>query len=181
MKPQRIIKISKYLSAHLRHKPERIGLEIAVGGWVSVEELLKACGRDGFLITPQELEEVVENNDKKRFSFDSAGTMIRANQGHSISIDLQLKAVQPPEVLYHGTTASTVNAIVQTGVQKMSRHHVHLSQDIATAMIVGKRRGNPVVFEVNAAAMYQDGFEFFCSDNGVWLVDNIPVKYLKLV
>ncbi len=176
----RLVKISKYLSKHLRHQPERIGIKLAPGGWVAVDELLAACKKNRFLISREELNEVVANNDKQRFSFDSTGTLIRANQGHSVEVDLQLKPVVPPNVLYHGTGHKAVESILQTGLNKMSRHHVHLSADIATAKIVGARHGKPVVFTVDTAAMHEAGYIFYCSDNGVWLVDNVPPEYLRL-
>ncbi|HEY9605413.1 MAG TPA: RNA 2'-phosphotransferase [Allocoleopsis sp.] len=179
MNNSRLVKISKYLSKHLRHEPERIGLELAPGGWVSVDELLAACKNHSFPINPAELKEVVANNDKKRFSFDETGTLIRANQGHSVEIDLQLEAVVPPDVLYHGTGHGAVEAILREGLCKMLRHHVHLSTDITTAKKVGMRHGRPVVFTVDAAAMHEAGYTFYCSENGVWLVDNVPPHYLQ--
>lgn len=181
MNDSRLVKISKYLSYHLRHHPDKIGLELAEGGWVSVNELLAACKKDRFSISRDELNQVVESNDKKRFSFDSTGSLIRANQGHSVEIDLQLSPTLPPDVLYHGTGHRAVESILQNGLNKMSRHHVHLSTDIATAKAVGKRHGKPVVFAVDAQAMHRDGYEFYCSDNGVWLVDRIPPDYLKQI
>ncbi len=176
-----LIKISKYLSKHLRHQPERIGIKLEKGGWVTVDELLEACRKNKFPITRTDLEEVVANNDKKRFSFDSTGTKIRANQGHSVEVDLQLLPSVPPDVLYHGTGHKTVEIIMEMGLSKMSRHHVHLSFDNATAKKVGARHGKPVVFEINAAAMYKAGFTFYCSDNGVWLTDSVPVEYLRII
>jgi len=178
MNNSRLVKISKYLSKHLRHQPERIGIQLAPGGWVAVDELLAACKKHQFPINPAELEEVVANNDKKRFSFDSTGTLIRANQGHSIAIDLQLEPTEPPEVLYHGTGHGAVEAILREGLRKMSRHHVHLSKDIVTAKKVGARHGRPVVFEVDSLAMHEAGYTFYCSENGVWLVDGVPPEYL---
>ncbi|MEL7036866.1 MAG: RNA 2'-phosphotransferase [Cyanobacteria bacterium J06592_8] len=178
MNPQRLVKVSKYLSKHLRHQPERLGLKLAAGGWVNIDELLLACKRHQFPLTRAELEEVVTKNDKQRFSFDQTRTQIRANQGHTVEVDLQLEVRIPPDILYHGTVAGTVDAILQSGLLKMSRHHVHLSVDIATARVVGKRKGRPVIFQVNAAEMVEDGFNFYCSENGVWLVEQVPVKYL---
>jgi len=179
MNNSRLVKISKYLSKHLRHKPEEIGITLVEGGWTSVDELLAACQKHGFSITRDQLGEVVAKNDKKRFSFDSTGTLIRANQGHSVEVDLQLTPTLPPDVLYHGTGANSVESILQKGLCKMSRHHVHLSTDITTAKKVGLRHGLPVVFAVNAKVMHKDGYEFYCSENGVWLVDQVPSKYLQ--
>ncbi|QIR36216.1 RNA 2'-phosphotransferase [Tolypothrix sp. PCC 7910] len=181
MKDSRLLKISKFLSKYLRHRPEDIGIKLAPGGWVAISELLTACAKNKFPITRQELQLVVENNDKQRFSFDSTGTLIRANQGHSVEVDLQLEAVVPPDVLYHGTGEKSVELILEAGLRKMSRHHVHLSIDIATAKNVGARHGKPVVFAVDAAAMHQAGYSFYCSDNGVWLVYNVPSEYLRRI
>jgi putative RNA 2'-phosphotransferase len=181
MDNSRLVKISKYLSKHLRHQPERIGIQLAPGGWVNVEELLAACKQYSFPINRIELDEVVAKSDKKRFSFDSTGTLIRANQGHSVKVDLQLEPAIPPELLYHGTGHGAVEAILREGLCKMSRHHVHLSKDIATAKQVGSRHGRPIVFAVDAAAMESDGYTFYCSENGVWLVDAVPPKYLQIL
>lgn len=181
MNNSRLVKISKYLSKHLRHQPEQIGIKLAPGGWVSVDEFLAACKKHSFPINHAELNEVVASNDKKRFSFDSTGTLIRANQGHSIEVDLQLEPAIPPDVLYHGTGHGAVEAILGEGLCKMSRHHVHLSKDIGTAKTVGARHGRPVVFAVDAAAMHEAGYTFYCSENGVWLVDSVPPEYLNQI
>lgn len=178
MDKTRQVKISKYLSKHLRHTPDRLGLSLALGGWVMVDELLSACAAHQFPLTLAELEEVVAKSDKQRFSFDETKTRIRANQGHSVEIDLQLEPQMPPDVLYHGTGEKSVSAIVRSGLLKMSRHHVHLSKDVETAKKVGMRHGRPVIFAVDAAAMHQAGFAFYCSDNGVWLVNEVPPQYL---
>ncbi|MUL36173.1 RNA 2'-phosphotransferase [Gloeocapsopsis dulcis] len=177
----RLIKISKYLSKHLRHQPERLGLKLTLGGWVKVDELLMACAKNAFPISRSELDEVVAKNDKKRFSFDATKTLIRANQGHSVEIDLQLEPAIPPNVLYHGTGHKAVNLIQQHGLNKMSRHHVHLSPDIETARKVGARHGRSVVFAIDTAAMQQAGYTFYCADNGVWLVDSVPTDYLHRI
>ena len=181
MDKSRQVKISKYLSKHLRHTPERLGLTLALGGWVSVDELLAACAAHQFPLTRAELEEVVATCNKQRFSFDDTKTRIRANQGHSVEVDLQLEPQTPPDVLYHGTGEKSVSAILQSGLLKMSRHHVHLSKDIETARKVGMRHGGPAIFGVDAAAMHQAGFTFYCSDNGVWLVDRVPPQYLTII
>jgi putative RNA 2'-phosphotransferase len=171
--------ISKYLSKHLRHEPERLGLTLQPGGWVRVDDLLAACARDHFPITRDQLEEVVTTNDKQRLSFDSTGTRIRANQGHSTRVDLQLAAAVPPALLYHGTGAQHVEAILRDGLLRMARHHVHLSIDVPTATKVGARHGKPVVFEVDAAAMHLAGHTFSVSANGVWLTDAVPPEFLR--
>jgi putative RNA 2'-phosphotransferase len=174
------VKISKYLSKHLRHEPERLGLKLQTGGWVGVDELLEACARNRFPITRAQLEAVVAGSDKQRFAFDESGARIRANQGHSTEVDLQLEPAEPPAVLYHGTAAGNVEAILTDGLKKMARHHVHLSPDVATATKVGARRGRPVVLLVDATAMIRDGHTFYRSANGVWLVDCVPPQYLRV-
>ncbi|MBP0002439.1 MAG: RNA 2'-phosphotransferase [Cyanobacteria bacterium SBC] len=171
----RLVKVSKSLSYYLRHHPEELGLTLEVGGWVSVEKLLAVYP---FSLSREELQEVVDFNDKQRFSFDETGHKIRANQGHSITVDLQLTPTRPPAVLYHGTAAQWVESILDRGLQKMSRHHVHLSKDRSTAYQVGQRHGKPIVFQVNAAIMYDRDFTFYQSKNGVWLVDAVPPEYL---
>lgn len=170
-------RISKYLARHLRHDPQRIGLTLDPGGWVRVEELLRAAGEHGFAITAEELREVVAANDKRRYTIDD--DRIRASQGHSVPVDLGLAVVEPPEVLYHGTVGRFMAAIRQEGLRPMSRHHVHLSPDRQTATRVGARRGVPVVLVVAAGVMHADGHTFLRSDNGVWLVDHVPPGYLR--
>ncbi|MCA1558359.1 MAG: RNA 2'-phosphotransferase [Acidobacteria bacterium] len=179
MDETRLVKVSKYLSKHLRHQPERLGLTLAPGGWVRVYELLAACMAHNFPLTREELDEVVERNDKRRFSFDDTGERIRASQGHSVEVDLQLVAAEPPAVLYHGTARRSAESILRGGLSKMSRHHVHLSSDVETARKVGARHGKPIIFRVDAAAMRGEGFEFYVSDNGVWLVESVPPEYLS--
>ena len=179
MEDWRVRRLSKYLSKHLRHRPERLGVELGPGGWVEVDALLEACARQLFPISRAELEEVVERNDKRRFAFDPSGTLIRAQQGHSVPVDLLLKPAEPPPVLYHGTPESNLEAILRGGLQSMGRHHVHLSPDEATAAVVGRRRGRPVVLTVDAYAMQRDGWEFYRSGNGVWLVEHVPPRYLS--
>lgn len=176
-----LTKISKYLSKHLRHQPEKLGLVLGSGGWVEVDKLLEASRRAGFPITREELEEVVATNNKQRFSFDHTGQLIRANQGHSVEVDLQLESVEPPDTLYHGTGQKNLEAILQTGLKKMSRHHVHLSIDKKTARIVGSRHGRPIIFRVDSAVMKREGYIFYRSENGVWLTEKVPVKYLDIV
>lgn len=181
MDDRRLVKVSTYLTKHLRHRPERLGLQLEPGGWVQVDNLLEACRQASFELSPEELVEVVERNDKRRFSFDAAGTRIRANQGHSIAIDLQLEPVQPPTVLYHGTGESAVAWILKQGLQPMGRHHVHLSNDTGTAIKVGARHGRPKVLQIDARRMHLDGGVFFRTDNDVWLTDHVPVEYLHVL
>lgn len=175
------IRVSKFLSKHLRHEPEQLGLLLAPGGWVEVAVLLRACAEHRFPLTRAELEAVVARSDKQRFSFDATGARIRANQGHSTDVDLQLAPCPPPEVLFHGTGAGVVAAILAGGLQKMARHHVHMSSDVATARKVGMRHGRPRVFEIASGPMHRDGLVFFCSANGVWLVETVPPRYLHLL
>ncbi len=141
--------------------------------------MLAACARDNFPISRDQLEEVVAGNDKQRFAFDPTGTLIRANQGHSTAVDLQLEPAVPPPLLYHGTGAQHVETIRRDGLKRMARHHVHLSIDVPTATKVGARHGKPVVFEVDAAAMHAAGYTFSVSANGVWLTDAVPPEYLR--
>lgn len=180
MDETRLVHASKFLSKHLRHAPARIGLTLEPGGWVTVDTLLAACARAGMPLTRAELDEVVERNNKRRFAYDATGARIRANQGHSVAVDLQLAPQTPPDVLYHGTGEGAVEAIRREGLKKMRRHHVHLSPDVQTALVVGRRHGRPVVFAVDAAAMARDGFTFYRSENGVWLVDAVPPHYLTI-
>ncbi|HEV2237138.1 MAG TPA: RNA 2'-phosphotransferase [Ktedonobacterales bacterium] len=179
MDEARLVRTSKFLSKHLRHQPERIGLRLEDGGWVAVEALLAACARHQMPITRAELDEVVARNNKQRFAFDASGTRIRASQGHSVTVNLGLEPATPPAVLYHGTGAGSVPAIERAGLLKMRRQHVHLSADIATARTVGARHGVPVIFLVDTAAMARDSYVFYRSANGVWLVDHVPPAYLR--
>ena len=171
--------LSKYLSKYLRHRPEELGLALMPGGWVEVDALLAASAQRGISISRGELEEVVTRNDKKRFAFDESGTLIRAQQGHSATVDLELEPARPPEVLYHGTPERNLVAITRDGLLKMYRHHVHLSPDEATARAVGARRGRPVVLAVHAEKMHRDRYVFYRSGNGVWLVEYVSPRYLS--
>src|ERR1700730_3973958 len=175
---RRLVTISKFLAKHLRHAPDALGLTLQPGGWVSVEDLLAASERAGFTITYDELIECVETNDKKRFSFDGTGDLIRANQGHSVEVDLQLEEKEPPPVLYHGTVERFLASIRAEGLKKGKRHHVHLSKDVETARKIGARRGKPVILQVDAGRMHAQGFKFFLSVNGVWLTDSVPAAFL---
>lgn len=175
-----MIKISKFLSKHLRHDPGALGLTLQPGGWVNVDELLAACAQKRFHLRREELEEIVAGNSKQRFAFDETRARIRANQGHSVVVDLGLSPAQPPDVLYHGTGHGAVDVIGREGLKRMRRHHVHLSADVETARSVGARHGRPVVFTVDARAMHAADHVFFRSENGVWLVDEVPPVFLRL-
>ncbi|MER6168859.1 RNA 2'-phosphotransferase [Streptomyces violaceorubidus] len=177
MQQERSVKVSKYLSKHLRHQPERIGLTLDKGGWVEIDALIAAAAAHGFRFTREELDHVVDTNDKRRFAVE--GTRIRASQGHSVNVDLQLPVAAPPPYLYHGTVARHLEAIRAEGLRPMNRHAVHLSPDRETATRVGARRGKPVVLAVDAAAMHRDGHVFHVSANGVWLTQHVPSRYLR--
>lgn len=181
MHPKRAVHVSKYLSRHLRHAPADLGLTLEPGGWVAITDLLAATAQNGFPITIDELLTIVTGSDKQRFAIDETGTRIRANQGHSVEVDLELTPSPPPEVLYHGTGAQNRDSILATGLDRRARHHVHLSADIETAVKVGKRHGRPLVFTVAAGTMHTDGYAFFVSANGVWLVDAVPPQYLQIL
>ncbi|GGZ04767.1 RNA 2'-phosphotransferase [Streptomyces nitrosporeus] len=176
MDERRTVKVSKYLSRHLRHQPQRIGITLDAQGWVPVEELLRACAREGFPVSRAELDHVVAANDKQRFTVD--GDRIRAAQGHTVTVDLGLPPARPPEYLYHGTVGRALTAIRAEGLRPMARHHVHLSPDRGTATRVGARRGVPVVLTVRAGAMHRAGHVFRVSANGVWLTDGVPPAFL---
>lgn len=170
--------ISKFLSLVLRHSPETINLKLDENGWADVEELISKCSQKGNKLDFELLDYVVESNDKKRFAFNENKTKIRASQGHSISVELNLEETEPLEYLYHGTVGKFLENIKKEGLQKMSRQHVHLSKDRETATKVGSRRGVPQILTVRSCAMHRDGFKFYLSDNNVWLTDEVPVKYI---
>lgn len=169
---------SKFLSLVLRHKPETIGITMDPNGWVKVDELIEKCNRNNFFLDFNLLEQIVYTNDKKRFSFSNDLQNIRANQGHSVDIDLALEAKTAPALLYHGTVEKFMDSIKAKGLLKMSRQHVHLSQDVETATKVGSRRGKPVILEIDAARMQAEGFVFYQSENGLWLCDEVPVRFI---
>ncbi len=171
-------KISKFLSLILRHKPQEIDLELDENGWANTKELISKMVSAGKKMDMETLEIVVENNDKQRFTFNDDKSKIRANQGHSIKIDLNYSEQEPPDFLYHGTAKKFLDSILKEGLKKQKRHHVHLSSDVEIANSVGKRHGAPVVLKIPAKQMYEAGFVFYKSKNGVWLTDNVPVEYI---
>ena len=179
MHPSELKSLSKFLSLILRHEPERIGLALDDAGWAGIGTLLEKAAASGRPMTREQLEAVVETSDKKRFAISEDGQHIRANQGHSIDVDLGLLPAAPPEVLYHGTATRFLEAILATGLDKRQRHHVHLTNDPATARSVGQRYGVVVVLTVDAARMHAEGHTFFRSENGVWLTDVVPARYLS--
>jgi putative RNA 2'-phosphotransferase len=175
------IRASKLLSLVLRHDPGRIGIELDANGWVAVPTLLSALDAHGSTLTRERLASIVASSDKQRFALDVAADRIRANQGHSVDVDLGLSGSAPPAQLYHGTPARNLDSILSTGLDRRARHAVHLSPDVETARRVGARRGEHVVLVVDAAAMHADGHGFSVSDNGVWLVESVPARYLTVL
>jgi len=173
-------KISKFLSLVLRHRPETIELSLDQHGWADVDELLEKMANHNRKITLNALRYVVENNDKQRYAFNDKYTKIRANQGHSINIQLNLSPQTPPETLYHGTATRFLGSIFQKGLIKGKRQHVHLSSDIETATKVGKRHGKLVILLVHSGKMHEAGYNFYLSKNKVWLTDHIPPKYFEM-
>lgn len=170
-------KTSKYISLILRHQPEVIGITLDEHGWADTEALIEGVNRT-HPITREILEEIVRTDEKQRYSFNEDHTRIRANQGHSIPVDVELREEEPPEILYHGTGEKFTASIESQGLIPKSRLYVHLSKDRETAVRVGQRHGKPVVYAVDAGTMYRDGHPFYLSANGVWLVKKVPVQYL---
>jgi putative RNA 2'-phosphotransferase len=178
MDNKRMVKISKFLSLVLRHKPEVIGLTIDENGWADVRQLMK---KSTISFDFNELKYVVDSNDKKRFVFSSDFCEIRAAQGHSIDVDLDLKEIIPNDIVYHGTSTDRVSSILKSGINKGKRHAVHLSKDENTAGNVGKRHGKLVILSIDAKKMIIDGHHFFESDNGVILIDFVPSEYITVL
>ena len=166
---------SKFLSLILRHKPQIVGIELDEHGWADVDELICRVKN----LDRAKLEQIVSTDEKQRYSFSADKKLIRANQGHSIPVDVELEELEPPEILYHGTSESFGSSIIAQGLLKMSRLYVHLSGDIQTAEKVGRRHGKPKIFLVESGKMFFDGYKFFRSVNGVWLTEHVPAKYLK--
>lgn len=177
MENSNLKKLSVFISLILRHKPEEIGISLDEHGWADVGELVTGISRTGREMDIQTLEEIVRTDEKGRYRFNEEHTLIRANQGHSIPVDVELESRQPPEVLYHGTAERFLDSIKEEGLKPMSRLYVHLSRDAETAVKVGNRHGRPVVLLVRAGEMWRDGYEFYLSENGVWLTKRVPVEY----
>ena len=171
-------KTSKFISLILRHKPETIGISLDEHGWANVAELIKGISKTQYIDMAM-LEEIVDTDNKQRYSFNEDKTLIRANQGHSIPVDVELPEKQPPVILYHGTGEKYVSSIDEQGLISKSRLYVHLSKDEQTAKAVGSRHGKPVIYEIQAGRMYAEGYAFYLSVNGVWLTKSVPAKYLK--
>lgn len=174
----RLESTSKFLSLILRHQPEAIGLSLDAEGWADVSELIELTNKHGRQLDLDLLKELVETNSKKRFSFSGDLSKIRANQGHSVSVDLGLRPATPPDVLYHGTATRFLESIREHGLRPGSRQHVHLSKDVETAVSVGKRHGKPVVLIIDAKEMHDAGHEFYLSENGVWLTKSVPTSFI---
>lgn len=172
-------KLSVFISLALRHKPDVAGIDLDEHGWANVNELIDGINNTGRKIDIEVLEEIVKTDNKQRYSFNKDKTLIRANQGHSISVDVELKEQEPPEFLYHGTADRFIKAIMIEGLKPMSRLYVHLSKDVETANKVGKRHGKPVILKIHSGRMCQEGIKFYLSENGVWLTKKVDAKYIE--
>lgn len=176
----RLVRAGRFISKILRHKPEIIGITLDEHGWANVDELIAGVNRT-LPMDMETLEEIVRTNNKQRYSFNEDKTLIRANQGHSVPVDVELTQAEPPEILYHGTAERFTAAIDAEGLRPMSRLYVHLSKDAETAANVGSRHGKPVVYEVLAGEMHRRGVIFFLSVNGVWLTKEVPEEFLRRI
>ena len=174
-----LTRVSCFISLLLRHKPEVAGLSLDEHGWADVNELIRCVSEHKQPLTMEELEYIVDTDNKERYSFNEDKSLIKANQGHSIPVDVELEEVVPPDVLWHGTAEKYIDSIGEIGIIPKSRLYVHLSADYETAVNVGSRHGTPVVLQVNTAEMSKDGYKFFLSKNGVWLTKTVPARYLK--
>lgn len=173
--------LGKFISLVLRHKPETIGISLDEHGWARVGELLSGLRKAGQKIDMEILEEIVALDNKQRYSFNEDKTLIRANQGHSIQVDVELSEQEPPEFLYHGTAERFLEDIRREGLKPMNRLYVHLSKDMRTAQQVGKRHGRPAILKVHSRKMYLEGIKFYLSENGVWLTGKVDSRYFELV
>jgi putative RNA 2'-phosphotransferase len=172
-----LVRMSKFLSLVLRHKPETVGITLDDAGWVDIDKLLACLAQHGKFCPRHMFDEIVAKNEKKRFTVE--GNRVRAAQGHSVDVDLGYKPVEPPELLYHGTIFTALDGIKQFGLKSQSRQHVHLSADTQTAETVGSRRGKPVIVVVRAQEAHKAGVKFYLADNNVWLADAVPYKFLN--
>ena len=179
MTEKEIIRTSKFLSLILRHEPQRVGLALDPAGWVDVRDLLEAVNRNGVALSLEQLRHVAATSEKQRFAFSDDESRIRANQGHSVEVDLQYPPKQPPEILYHGTATRFLDGIRKEGLQKRQRHDVHLSTETGAALQVGARYGKPVLLAIRAGDMHRAGLVLRCSANGVWLVDQVPPEFIQ--
>ena len=179
MNTQNTTRLSKFLSLILRHKPQLIGLELDTQGWADTDDLLNKCNQFGKKLDKETLLHIVASDNKKRYSFNEDGSKIRASQGHSIKVELGYVPQIPPKFLYHGTATRFVDSIMEKGLIKGNRHHVHLSAEQETAIKVGSRHGKPIVLIIKAQEMQEGGQQFFRSENGVWLTEHVPARFIE--
>jgi len=176
---KKLVHISKFLSMILRHRPEEAGIVLDKNGWVDVDELIRLCGENlGVNFTKEQLRQMMEENDKPRFSFNEDETKIKANYGHSVPVDLALEPANPPEILYHGTAIRFLDSIQKEGIMRRARNYVHLSADEEAALEVGSRHGKPIVLNVYTGKMARDGFTFFKTNENTWLTEQVPKQYV---
>lgn len=173
--------LSVFISLVLRHKPDTAGIQLDEHGWANVKELIQGVNSTGRRIDMERLENIVATDEKGRYSFNEDKTLIRANQGHSVLVDVELKEQEPPEVLYHGTADRFLNSIQTEGLKPMNRLYVHLSKDKETAVKVGKRHGKPAILKVNSGKMFRAGNKFYLSENGVWLTKSVSAEYFSII
>lgn len=182
MNKNKINELSRFISKLLRHEPELANIDINIKGWTNVDDFIRKINKVKYngenVLTLELLEEIVKNDNKGRYSFNIDKSMIRANQGHTIKVEIDMEEVIPPTYLYHGTVERNVESIDKLGLLKMKRLFVHLSSDVDTAYKVGKRRGRPYIYLVESMKMYEDGYKFYISENGVWQIDAVPPQYL---
>ncbi|HCI2563749.1 TPA: RNA 2'-phosphotransferase [Clostridioides difficile] len=174
-------KLSIFISLILRHKPETIGIKLDDYGYADVNELIEKINNTGRNINIEILEQIVKEDNKQRYSFNDDRSKIRANQGHSINVNVELRELEPPKCLYHGTATRFLENIKKEGIIRQSRLYVHLSNDIDTAVKVGKRHGVPVVLKINTGKMYENGYKFYLSENNIWLCKYIPFEYVEKI
>ena len=174
-------KTSRYISYVLRHNPQDINKELRKDGYMLVKDLLEGMNNKKYDITLEDLDRIVKEDNKQRYSYSSDKLMIRANQGHSINVDVDLKEIIPPNILYHGTCTRVKDIILKQGIKKMNRQYVHLSKDIETATKVGKRHGELLIFKIDCDRMVKDGIKFYISENGVYLTDYVDKKYIEIL
>lgn len=180
-KNKELTTISKFMSLVLRHQPGHIGLSLDEAGWAGIDDLIARAGAAGRAITRHQLNEVVATSDKRRFALSEDGQRIRANQGHSIDVDLGLEPLAPPAFLFHGTAARFVDSILGTGLERRSRHHVHLTEDVVIGEAVGRRYGKPVILRIAAGEMAAQGHVFYRSANNVWLAETVPPQFIEQI
>ncbi|WP_299402282.1 RNA 2'-phosphotransferase [Acaryochloris sp. IP29b_bin.148] len=174
---QQLKSVSKFLSYVLRHRPDAIGLELDAGGWAAVSELIQCAAQHDRILSEDLIQQVVASNDKQRFRLSPDGQSIRASQGHSLPVNLDLQSLSPPPVLFHGTATRFLTSIMAEGLLPSGRQYVHLSGDFDTAIAVGRRHGHPIVLEIDTQQMQIDGHQFYQSENAVWLTHHVPAKY----